>query len=41
MTLFHHLLTEACNNGWSNHRMLKACVGLTPRTCASLAGLTA
>lgn len=30
MTLSHHLLTEAYNNGWSNHRLLKACMGLSP-----------
>lgn len=29
MTLSHHLLTQAYNNGWSNHRLLKACMGLT------------
>ena len=29
MTLSHYLLTQACNNGWSNHRLLKACMGLT------------
>ncbi|MBZ2207443.1 DinB family protein [Massilia soli] len=29
MTLSHYLLTQAYNNGWSNHRLLKACLGLT------------
>jgi uncharacterized damage-inducible protein DinB len=29
MTLSHHLLTQAYNNGWSNHRLLKACMRLT------------
>lgn len=29
MSLSHHLLTEAYNNGWSNHRLLKACMSLT------------
>lgn len=29
MTLSHHLLTQAYNNGWSNHRLLKACMGLS------------
>lgn len=29
MSLSHHLLTEAYNNGWSNHRLLKACTSLT------------
>ncbi|RJG19211.1 DinB family protein [Massilia cavernae] len=29
MTLSHHLLAEAYNNGWSNHRLLKACARLT------------
>jgi len=28
-TLTHHLLTEAYNNGWSNHRLLKACAQLS------------
>lgn len=28
MSLSHHLLTEAYNNGWSNHRLLKACMAL-------------
>lgn len=28
MSLSHHLLTEAYNNGWSNHRLLKACMSL-------------
>src|SRR5262245_26807853 len=27
--LAHHLYTEACNNAWSNHRLLKACCALT------------
>jgi uncharacterized damage-inducible protein DinB len=29
MTLSHHLLAQAYNNGWSNHRLLKACMRLT------------
>ena len=29
MTLSHYLLTQAYNNRWSNHRLLKACLGLT------------
>lgn len=29
MTLSHHLLTEAYNNGWANHRLLKACAQLS------------
>ena len=29
MTLSHYLLTQAYNNGWSNHRLLKACMALT------------
>lgn len=27
--LAHHLLTEAYNNGWANHRLLRACAELT------------
>ena len=27
--LAHHFLTEACNNAWANHRLLKACCQLT------------
>jgi uncharacterized damage-inducible protein DinB len=27
--LAHHLLTEACNNAWANHRLLGACAQLT------------
>lgn len=30
MTLSHHLLAEAYNNAWANHRLLKACCQLTP-----------
>lgn len=29
MTLSHYLLTQAYNNSWSNHRLLKACMALT------------
>lgn len=29
MSLAHHLLAEAYNNGWANHRLLKACSQLT------------
>lgn len=29
MTLSHHLLAQAYNNGWSNHRLMKACMALT------------
>jgi uncharacterized damage-inducible protein DinB len=29
MSLSHHFLTMAYNNGWANHRLLKACTGLT------------
>jgi uncharacterized damage-inducible protein DinB len=28
-TLSHHLLTEAYNNAWANHRLLKACAQLS------------
>jgi uncharacterized damage-inducible protein DinB len=28
-TLSHHLLTEADNNAWANHRLLKACSRLS------------
>jgi len=28
--LAHHLLTEACNNAWANHRLLGACAQLSP-----------
>lgn len=27
--LSHHLLTQAYNNGWANHRLYKACLQLT------------
>ena len=30
--LFH---AQACNNAWSNHRLLKACAGLTPEELAA------
>ncbi|HYD57627.1 MAG TPA: DinB family protein, partial [Burkholderiales bacterium] len=29
-TLSHHFLTEAYNNAWANHRLLKACCALAP-----------
>ena len=29
-SLAHHFATEACNNAWSNHRLLRACLQLTP-----------
>ncbi len=28
-SLAHHFLTEACQNAWANHRLLKACASLT------------
>lgn len=30
LSLSRHLAAEACNNAWSNHRLLKACCELTP-----------
>ena len=30
MSLAHHFVTEAYNNAWSNHRLLRACCELTP-----------
>ena len=30
MSLAHHFATEAYNNAWSNHRLLRACRELTP-----------
>lgn len=30
MPLSHYLLTHAYNNGWANHRLLKACARLSP-----------
>ena len=29
-SLAHHFLTEAYNNAWANHRLLRACCELTP-----------
>ena len=29
-SLSHHFLTEAYNNAWANHRLLRACCELTP-----------
>ena len=29
MSLAHHFVTEAYNNAWSNHRLLRACLQLT------------
>ena len=28
-SLAHHFFTEACNNAWSNHRLLSACASLS------------
>ncbi len=29
--LAHHFYTRACNNAWSNHRLLRACEALAPQ----------
>jgi uncharacterized damage-inducible protein DinB len=34
-SLAHHFLTMACNNAWSNHRLLKACAQLSPAEFAA------
>jgi len=34
-SLAHHFTTEAYNNAWSNHRLLKACCELTPEEFAA------
>jgi uncharacterized damage-inducible protein DinB len=34
-SLAHHLFTMACNNAWSNHRLLKACLALTKEDFAA------
>jgi uncharacterized damage-inducible protein DinB len=34
-SLAHHFTTEACNNAWSNHRLLKACCELTAEEFAA------
>ena len=34
--LAHHLYTMACNNAWSNHRLLAACGKLTPEEFAAV-----
>ena len=34
-SLAHHFLTEAHNNAWANHRLLKACGELTPHEFAA------
>lgn len=34
-SLAHHFATEACNNAWSNHRLLRACSELTPEEFAA------
>jgi uncharacterized damage-inducible protein DinB len=33
--LAHHLFTMACNNAWSNHRLLKACAALSDEEFAA------
>ena len=35
MSLSHHFATEACNNAWANHRLLRACCELTPEEFAA------
>jgi uncharacterized damage-inducible protein DinB len=35
MSLAHHFTTEACNNAWANHRLLRACCELTPEEFAA------
>ena len=34
-SLAHHFLTEACNNAWANHRLLRACCELTAEEFAA------
>jgi len=34
-SLSHHFLTEACNNAWANHRLLRACCMLSPEDFAA------
>ena len=34
-SLAHHFLTEAYNNAWANHRLLRACCELTPEEFAA------
>ena len=34
-SLAHHFLTEAYNNAWANHRLLRACCALTPEEFAA------
>ena len=34
-SLAHHFTTEAYNNAWSNHRLLRACCELTPEEFAA------
>ena len=33
--LAHHFVTEACNNAWANHRLLKACCSLSQEEFAA------
>lgn len=33
--LAHHFLTMAYNNAWANHRLLQACLQLTPADFAA------
>ena len=35
MSLSHHFVTEAFNNAWANHRLLRACCELTPEEFAA------
>ena len=34
--LAHHFATEAFNNAWANHRLLKACAALTDEEFAAI-----
>ena len=34
-SLAHHFLTEAYQNAWANHRLLRACRELTPEEFAA------
>jgi uncharacterized damage-inducible protein DinB len=34
-SLSHHFFTMACNNAWANHRLLAACLRLTPAEFAA------
>lgn len=35
ISLSHHLLTEAYNNAWANHRLLKVCAQLSQEEFAA------